>query len=70
MVGTLRSLTLAFAVAVAAVAGGPMTAANAVNAHDFRFTAIEGGALPMAIFKGKAVLGGQHRVAVRLHASI
>jgi len=33
-----------------------MTAANAANAHDFRFTAIEGGALPLSKFKGKAVL--------------
>ncbi len=33
-----------------------MTAANAANAYDFSFTAIEGGALPLATFKGKAVL--------------
>jgi glutathione peroxidase len=32
------------------------TAAHAVSAHDFRFTAIEGGELPLANFKGKAVL--------------
>jgi glutathione peroxidase len=52
----LRSLVLAFVAAVATVAGGPMTAANAANAHDYRFTAIEGGELPMDKFKGKAVL--------------
>ncbi len=56
MTGSLRSIALAFAFAVAAVAGGPMTAANAANAYDFSFTAIEGGALPLATFKGKAVL--------------
>lgn len=54
MAGTLRNLALAFA--VAAILEAPMTAANAANAHDFRFTAIEGGELPMATFKGKAVL--------------
>ena len=30
--------------------------AQAANAHDFRFTAIEGGELPLARFKGQAVL--------------
>ena len=33
-----------------------MSPAHAANAHDFRFTAIEGGELPLSTFKGKAVL--------------
>ena len=32
------------------------TKAMAENAHDFRFTAIEGGPLPLSKFRGKAVL--------------
>jgi len=36
---------------------GPAVAADPVNsAHDFTFTAIEGGALPLAQYKGKVVL--------------
>ena len=56
MAGILRTFVFMFAVTVAAVAGGPMTAANAANAHDFHFKAIEGGDLALAKFKGKAVL--------------
>jgi glutathione peroxidase len=36
---------------------GPAAAADSAgSAHDFRFTAIEGGALPLAQYKGKVVL--------------
>jgi glutathione peroxidase len=41
--------------AMAVAAGRPMTA-EAASAHDFRFTAIDGADLPLATFKGKAVL--------------
>lgn len=53
----LRALAAAFALAVLAGLVGPVAAATGPgSAHDFRFTAIEGGELPLARFKGKAVL--------------
>lgn len=43
--------------ALLAFAGGPAAAADpAASAHDFGFTAIEGGPLPLSQFKGKTVL--------------
>ena len=51
-----HALALALGFLAALSTGGFMTSAQAANAHDFRFTAIEGGDLPLARFKGKAVL--------------
>lgn len=56
MAGRVRFLAMVVAIAVAVAAGAPMTAAIAANAFDFRFTAIEGGDLPLSTFKGKAIL--------------
>jgi len=45
------------AIALLAVLAGPAAAAGlSGTAHDFSFTAIEGGALPLAQYKGKVVL--------------
>jgi glutathione peroxidase len=41
--------------ALVLAAGNPVSA-QAANAHDFRFTAIDGQELPLAKFKGKAIL--------------
>ncbi len=51
--GTFSKIAGAAALALTLLTGG---AAMAKNAHDFTFDAIEGGALPMSQFKGKAVL--------------
>jgi len=42
--------------AILAFLAGPAAADPAGSAHDFSFTAIEGGALPLAQYKGKVVL--------------
>ncbi|HYC04652.1 MAG TPA: glutathione peroxidase [Azospirillaceae bacterium] len=55
----MRSLvpTLSFLLpAMAFIALATIQPAQAAGAHDFRFTAIEGGELPLSGYKGKAVL--------------
>jgi len=49
------SRTLLFAL-LALLAGPTAAADRATTAHDFAFTSIEGGALPLSGFKGKVVL--------------
>ncbi len=51
--GTLMKLASAVALAAGLLVGG---SAMAKNAHDFTFESIDGGPLPMAQYKGKAVL--------------
>lgn len=53
MANALNKVMVAIAFAVAVVTGG---GAMAATGHDFTFEKIEGGAMPMAQFKGKAVL--------------
>jgi glutathione peroxidase len=51
----MRGPSGALALTLLLTIGGAMPA-TAANAHDFRFTAIDGHDLPLATFKGKAVL--------------
>lgn len=54
---TSRSKKSSLVFALLALLAGPAAAADPANsAHDFSFTAIEGGALPLAQYKGKVVL--------------
>lgn len=61
---TLSRITLARATVLTgflvfsllALFAGPAAAGSAQSAHDFSFTAIEGGDLPLAQYKGKVVL--------------
>lgn len=47
---------MAFAAAMTMPALGPQAMGGEMRFHDFQFTAIDGGALPLDQFKGKAVL--------------
>ncbi|MGY9015610.1 MAG: glutathione peroxidase, partial [Rhodospirillales bacterium] len=51
----MTRFTIATLAATLFLVGG--SAAKAESAHDFAFDAIDGGALPMSQFEGKAVLG-------------
>ena len=51
----LRTM-MAFAAAMTMPALGPQAMGGEMGFHDFRFTAIDGAALPLDQFKGKAVL--------------
>lgn len=51
-----RVLVRSLVVALFALFTGPAAAGSAQSAHDFSFTAIEGGDLPLSQYKGKVVL--------------
>lgn len=51
-----RAKRCLMAIAILSFTAGPAAADPAGSAHDFSFTAIEGGALPLAQYKGKVVL--------------
>lgn len=54
---TVKTSWIALAALLTGLLGAPATGADtAATAHDFSFTAIEGGALPLSQYKGKVVL--------------